>query len=96
MNTAAIYIKTEPKLKKQAQKVAKELGLSLGAVLNAYLKELIVTKTVTFSRRDEIPNKRTAATLRKAEENYKKGNTSPVFDNAKDAIAWLHQDHKFK
>jgi antitoxin component of RelBE/YafQ-DinJ toxin-antitoxin module len=40
MNTASIFIKTDPQVKKEAQKTAKELGLSLSAVVTGLLKEL--------------------------------------------------------
>lgn len=51
------------------------------------------TKTINFSAKelDEVPNARTRAILKQAEEDLKKGNTSPKFDNAKDAIDWLHK-----
>ena len=45
MNTAVVNIKVDPKVKKQAKKVALELGFSLSALINAYLRQLIKTKT---------------------------------------------------
>ena len=48
MNTAVINVKVEPKTKKQAQEVAKSLGLSLSAILNAYLKQLVRTRSVAY------------------------------------------------
>lgn len=89
MNSTAIYIKTETKTKARAQEVAKELGLSLSAIVNAFLKQFIKTKTVTFSGNDEIPNKQTLAIMKQAEENYKKGNTSPAFRNSEDELKWF-------
>ena len=91
MNTSAIYIKTEPEIKQKAQEVAHEMGLSLSAILNAYLKQLIKTKTVTFSTFDEYTNEVTRAALKKAEENLKKGNTSPIFKTGEEAVAWLEK-----
>lgn len=44
-----INIKTDRDVKISAQKLAKELGLSLSAVVNAYLKQFIRTKAVNFS-----------------------------------------------
>lgn len=90
MNTAAIYIKTDPKVKAQAQKVAKELGFSLSSLLNGWLRQLIKSKTVTFSSYDEYPNEATRKILRQAELNWKKGKVSPSFDSAEDAITWLN------
>ena len=79
MNTTAIYIKTEPEVKAKAQKVAKELGFSLSSLMNAWLRQLIKNRTITFSVADEIPNARTRAVIKQAEENLKKGDHSPIF-----------------
>ena len=89
MNTTAIYIKTEARTKEKAQRIAKGLGLSLSAVVNGFLKQFIKTKTVTFSANDEIPNERTLAIMKQAEENYKKGNTSPAFQSPEEELKWL-------
>ena len=91
MHTAAIYIKTDPEVKLKAQKVAKEIGVSLSSLLNAWLRDFIKTKTVTFSTNDEIPNAHTLKVLKKAEENYKKGNTSPAFKTGEEAVKWLEE-----
>lgn len=91
MSTTAIYIKTEKETKKEAQKVAKELGLSLSAIVNGFLKQFIKSKTVTFSANDEIPNDNSLAIMKQAEKNYKEGNTSPLFDNAKDMQKWFDE-----
>ena len=91
MNTAVINIKTQPEVKAQAQRVARDLGLSLSALINAFLKQFVKTKKVTFSLNHEIPNKRTIAILKQAEKNYKKGNTSPAFKTGKEAVAWLEK-----
>ncbi len=48
MNTV-INIKTKKDLKENAQKTASELGLSLSAVLNAYLRQFVRSKAVYFS-----------------------------------------------
>ena len=43
VNTVAIYIKTQPEVKAKAQEIAKTLGLSLGALVNVWLIQLIKT-----------------------------------------------------
>ena len=48
MNTAILTIRTEPLVKKRAQKVAKSLGFSLSSLINVYLRYFIKTKTVYF------------------------------------------------
>jgi len=91
MNTTALYVKIEPKTKKEAQKVAEDLGLSLSAVVNGFLKQFIKTKTITFSAHDEIPNKATRLLLRQADEEYRKGKTSPAFKTGEESITWLEK-----
>lgn len=44
-----INIKTDLEVKNTAQELARELGLSLSAVVNAYLKQFVRTKEVYFS-----------------------------------------------
>jgi addiction module RelB/DinJ family antitoxin len=87
MNTASIQFKTEPKVKKQAQKRAEALGLNLSTVLNNFLLQFVKTKSAPVG--EEIPNAKTRAILKKSEEDMKAGRVSPSFSNAKDAIAWL-------
>lgn len=41
-------VKTDKKLKKEAQEVAKKLGLPLSLVINQYLRQFVKDKQVTF------------------------------------------------
>lgn len=91
MNTAVINIKTQPETKAKAQEIARQIGVSLSSLLNAYLKQFIKTKTVTFSADKEIPNKRTLALMKQAEKNYREGNTSPAFKTGEEAVEWLEK-----
>lgn len=91
MNTSAIYIKTDPEVKAEAQRIAKELGFSLSSLMNAWLRKLIQTKRVTFTSYDEYPNEATRKILRQAELNWKKGNHSPAFKTGEEAVAWLEK-----
>lgn len=44
-----INIKTDKEIKQSAQKIAGKLGLSLSAVINAYLRQFVRNKEVHFS-----------------------------------------------
>lgn len=94
MNTAVINIKTDAKTKSEAQKLADEMGLTLTAVLNRYLRHFIKTKSVTFSTDAETPNDYLIGLMNKAKQDRKIGKASPVFDNADEAIKWLHKKTK--
>lgn len=53
MNTV-INIKTQKDLKENARKIAQELGLSLSAVLNAYLRQFVRNKAVYFTTASQM------------------------------------------
>lgn len=46
-----------------------------------------------MKKNDEVPTKYLIKALKESEKDYEEGRCSPTFDNAKDAIAWLHDDH---
>lgn len=94
MNTAVINIKIDTKTKSEAQKLADEMGLTLTAVINRYLKHFVKTKSVTFNAEDETPNDYLIGLMKKAKQDRKAGKASPTFDSAEEAVTWLHQQTK--
>ena len=93
MNNAVITLKTDLNLKTQAMKLADDLGFSLSSLINAYLIQLVKTKTVSFSLIDESnPSKFMLDELRKSLTDIKAGRVSPTFTDAKSAIKWLKSD----
>ncbi|HUD19952.1 MAG TPA: type II toxin-antitoxin system RelB/DinJ family antitoxin [Patescibacteria group bacterium] len=90
MRTTILNVRTDPKVKREAAKVAESLGFTLSSLVNAYLRSLVKTKTIEFSESYE-PTPYLARILKKADKDLKDDKGSPVFDNAKDAIAWLHR-----
>ncbi len=89
MNTTSLHIKIEADMKKEAQKTAQDLGLSLSAVMKALLKQFIRTKKLSVEL-PEIPN----AHLRKILENELEGEGEKgiSFASTKDALAYLDQE----
>lgn len=93
MNYAVVVTKLDPQTKKEAQETAAKLGMPLSVIIKAFLKQFIKTKTVEFSARDEEkPSEYLIKAIKQAERDLKAGRASPTFDNAKDAIAWLHRN----
>ena len=88
MNTAIINIKTDKNLKTEIQKVASELGISVSALINGYLKQVVRSQKVIFTT-DEKPSKYLIEAIKQARNERKEGKSSPVFNNAEDAIKWL-------
>lgn len=84
-----INIKATKEVKENAQKIAADLGLPLSSVMNAFLKEFIRNRGVSFST---IPKMTPylEKLLGKVEEDIKSGkNMSPAFSSAKEANAYL-------
>ena len=91
MEKSVINVKTDRDLKLEAQDVARELGLPLGTLINAYLRDLVRERRAVFTAHP-MPNQKTQKILDAAIADVKSGNTknfSPTFDNAEDAIAYL-------
>ncbi|MBU0458297.1 type II toxin-antitoxin system RelB/DinJ family antitoxin [Patescibacteria group bacterium] len=58
-----INIKLDPKLKRQAELLSKQLGLSLSGVLRAFLCSFVRTKKIEFSLIESNPSVDTPASL---------------------------------
>ena len=91
MNTTSILIKTDPNLKKEAQKTADEMGISLTSVINRYLKHFIQTKSITFTVEDEQPTEYFNVSLHEAEEDIKAGRVIS-FKNSDEVLTYLNQE----
>jgi len=88
-NKTVINIKADKEVKKKAQETALELGLPLSIIINAYLKDFIRRRKVTFSLEPELAPA-TTKLLRQASEDFKKGkNISPALSTGKEIDDYL-------
>ena len=84
-----VNLKIDTSVKKNAQKRAKELGLSLSAVMNATLSQFARTGELELSTTPRMtPLLERAVT--EARADYEAGKLQ-VFDNAEDLIASLNK-----
>lgn len=84
-----INIKADKEVKENAQKIAKDLGLPLSGVINAFLKEFVRNRSVSFS---VIPRMTPYLEniLGKVEKDIKKGqNMTGPFSTAEEANEYL-------
>ncbi len=89
MKTTMINIKTDKKVKEEAQKLAEELGFTLSSFVTASLKQFIRTRSVEFSAGYRM-TPYLEKILESVEEDIKTGkNMSPAFSTAKEANAYL-------
>lgn len=87
--TTVIHIKADKEVKENAQKAAKDLGLTLTDVINAALRNFIRTRKVVFS---DIPTitPELEKLLDRVEEDIKHNrNLSPRFKTAKNMDEYL-------
>ena len=86
-----LNVKTDVEVKKQAQALAKHLGIPLSTVVNAYLKEFVHTGEFTLRREPRLKPE-VAKRIYKAIEESKSGkNLSPAFSTVEDAMQWLNR-----
>jgi antitoxin component of RelBE/YafQ-DinJ toxin-antitoxin module len=79
-----INIKTEKEVKVDAQRLAKEMGFSLSALINAYLKQFLRNKEVYFSSASKMSPK-LENFLSKIEFDIQRDrNISPSFSSKKE------------
>lgn len=72
MEKTVINIKIDKKLKKEAQKTAQDLGLPLGTIINAQLRDLVREKRMVFSI-PLVPNARTRKRLERIDKDIQEG-----------------------
>lgn len=84
-----INIKADKEVKEGAQKVAKELGLPLSTIINAYLKQFMRNREAYFSITPRMTPE-LEELIGVAQRDYKKKkNLSPLFSSAKEAVLYL-------
>ena len=84
-----INIKADRDIKIKARKIAEELGLSLSAVINAYLKQFIRNKSVYFSVAPSM-SKELADILSGIDKDIRqKKNLSPIIADGKTLNKYL-------
>ncbi len=83
-----INIKADKEVKENAQKIAKDLGLPLSSIMNAFLKEFIRNRSIAFS---SIPRMTPAleSIVGRIEEDIKKNKNMSRAFSAKDANDYL-------
>jgi len=88
MATTMLNIKIDAKLKKEAQKFAKSVGLPLSVILNNYLRQLVIERRVVFEE-PLVPNEKTAKILDEAIKDIEEGKNLIKFKNKKELDDFL-------
>lgn len=86
-NTAVINVKVNPELKVRAQDLAEELGFSLSSLVNACLKQIVRSGSVSFSVSEE-PTEYMIKALRESKADIKAERVIS-FESGEEALAHL-------
>jgi DNA-damage-inducible protein J len=90
MNSAVINIKTDANIKKEAQKITSDLGITLSGAINGFLKQLIRNKTITLSLNEGVPSPYLLDSIKESKKE-RKNKTYHSFKNNADAIRFLNE-----
>lgn len=85
-----LLIKTKKTLKEDAQKVSVELGVSLSTIMNAFLKQLVRDKEITFSTREYRMTPYLEKVIKASRAEYKSGKTAGPFSSVEDMMDSLN------
>ena len=84
-----INIKADRDVKENAQKIAKELGLPLSTIINAYLKDFIRNRSVNLSTAPRM-SRQLEKMIGNAEKDFAaKKNISPMLSSAEEVRRYL-------
>jgi len=89
MNTV-ISIRTDKNVKNAAQQVAKSVGISLSAMVNAYLRQVIATRRIELYAPEPMTPK-LEGLIAEVEAELQSDQVSKKFNNVDDFLADLKQ-----
>lgn len=87
MNTV-ISIKLNKIVKEDAQEVARSAGLTLSALINAYLRQVVATRRIEFYAPEQMTPK-LEKMIARVERTIAVGKMSKKFENARDFLTDL-------
>lgn len=87
--TTTLLLKTDKALKDEASRVAKELGVPLTTVINAYLRQFVRDRQITISLDPQLSDKKLKELLDISAEMDADIKNQKVFTNADDLLKHL-------
>lgn len=91
MNTAVLNVKTDPKTKQQLKVFAAQMGLTVSALINAQIRQMLRSGEVRLTTTLE-PTPYLEKIMREANKDIKKGaNLSPVFESVDEMFDHLEK-----
>lgn len=88
--TTVLNVKIDDKLKKEAQQVAKDIGLPMSTVVAASLRDFVRNRSITISDAPRLRPEVESELLQLSKDAKIGKSVSPAFDNVRDAVDWLN------
>lgn len=89
MTKTLLNIKVDTEVKKEAKKLATQLGLPISTVVNAQLKRFVAEKEIHFAVVPKM-SKKLEHIISAAEQDIRRGrNLSPIFKSGKEMDEYL-------
>lgn len=88
-DTTVLNVKIDRELKRQAQEVAKSLGLPVSTLVSASLKDIVYRRSITISDEPRLRPEVEREILKISADAKKGVNVSPEFTDIDKSIAWL-------
>ena len=88
-NTTVLNVKIDKTLKKQAQEVAKSLGLPVSTLVTSSLRDIIARRSITISDSPQLRSEIEKELLALSAAAKRGEGLSPEFSDAQEATAWL-------
>lgn len=98
-NTTTLNLRVNPAVKKQAEEILSELGISMSTAINMYLRQINMTGSIPFSiELPKVPNDINVDTMSKDELHSKLERGYADYDNgrvkpAAEAFGKLREKH---
>ena len=80
-----ISVRTDKKIKNEASEVAKSVGISLSALINSYLRQIVATRRIELYAPEPMTPK-LENLIAEVENELAKGKVSEKFSNAEDFL----------
>lgn len=91
--STVLNVKIDPILKKQAQEVARSLGLPVSTVVAAGLRDFVRTRSITISDAPKLKPEIEVKLIRASKLAKKGKDISPTFTDLTDAFTWLDSEN---
>lgn len=82
---ANVNVRIDADIKKNAEKVFANLGISASTAINIFYKQVIRTNSIPFELKADIPNKETLEALKEVEE-MDKNNTGKTYHSVEELM----------